>query len=106
MKEADKRASEIIYGQTNGITPGPHFSKPWTLRTMNSKLQVNNIIYKFYLACLDMANYSFQNQCCPRYITHNGHFIEKKTKSVFSLVHRVVRLNQSNKMLILPNYFR
>lgn len=48
VKEADKRASEIIYGQTNDITPGPHFLKPWTLRTMNSKLQVNNIIYKFY----------------------------------------------------------
>lgn len=75
VKEADKRASEIIYGQTNDITPGPHFSKPWTLRTMNSKLQVNNMIYKFDLACLDMANYSFQNQCCPRYITHNCQFI-------------------------------
>lgn len=63
VKEADKRASEIVYGQTNDITPEPHFSKPWTLRTMNSKLQVNNVIYKLYLACLDMAYYSFQNQC-------------------------------------------
>ncbi|XP_062596774.1 uncharacterized protein LOC134258258 [Saccostrea cucullata] len=39
IKEADKRACEIVYSQANGITPGPHFSKPWTLRTMSSKLQ-------------------------------------------------------------------
>lgn len=101
VKEADKRASEIVYGQTNDITPGPHFSKPWTLRTMNSKLQVNNVIYKLYLACLDMAYYSFQNQCCPRYITVNiivGS--EERRQFVFRIVLRVVRLNQSNKMLI------
>lgn len=85
VKEADKRASEIVYGQTNDITPGPHFSKPWTLRTMNSKLQVNNVIYKLYLACLDMANYSFQNQCCPRYITVNIIVeSEERRQSLFS----------------------
>ncbi|XP_062612111.1 uncharacterized protein LOC134273911 [Saccostrea cucullata] len=39
IKEADRRASEICYTDVQDITPGPHFSKPWTLRTMNSKLQ-------------------------------------------------------------------
>lgn len=40
MKTADQRASTIRYSTMHDVTPGPHFSKPWTLRTMCSKLQV------------------------------------------------------------------
>lgn len=38
---ANERASSIVYTNLQEITPGPHFTKPWTLRTMNSKLQVS-----------------------------------------------------------------
>ena len=40
IKTADERASSIIYSTLYDITPGPHFTKPWTLRTMSSKIQV------------------------------------------------------------------
>ncbi|XP_061190168.1 uncharacterized protein LOC133198027 [Saccostrea echinata] len=39
LKLADERASMIKYSLLQDITPGPDFTKPWTLRTMNSKLQ-------------------------------------------------------------------
>ena len=38
---ADERASNIVYSNLQEITPGPHFTKAWTLRTMNAKLQVS-----------------------------------------------------------------
>lgn len=37
---ANERASSTVYTKLQEINPGPHFTKPWTLRTMNSKLQV------------------------------------------------------------------
>ncbi|VDI22367.1 Hypothetical predicted protein, partial [Mytilus galloprovincialis] len=39
VKEADRRATAIKYPAGVEISPGLHFTKPWTLRTMNSKLQ-------------------------------------------------------------------
>ncbi|XP_062584302.1 uncharacterized protein LOC134246058 [Saccostrea cucullata] len=39
IKTADERASSIVYSHSHEITPGPHFTKLWTLRTMNAKLQ-------------------------------------------------------------------
>lgn len=39
IKPADARAATITYSIAHNISPGPHFSKPWTLRTMNAKLQ-------------------------------------------------------------------
>lgn len=59
VKEVDKRVSEIVYGQINDIIFGLYFFKFWILRIMNFKLQVNNVIYKLYLVCLDMVNYFF-----------------------------------------------
>lgn len=38
IKTADARAASITYSIAHNISPGPHFSKPWTLRTMNAKL--------------------------------------------------------------------
>nr|XP_022311179.1 uncharacterized protein LOC111116474 [Crassostrea virginica] len=39
IRIADERASSIEYSHNQEIVPGPHFTKPWTLRTMNAKLQ-------------------------------------------------------------------
>ncbi|XP_062609392.1 uncharacterized protein LOC134271156 [Saccostrea cucullata] len=39
LKLADARAASVTYSSGYDISPGPHFSKPWTLRTMNSKIQ-------------------------------------------------------------------
>lgn len=41
IKTADARAASITYSIAHNISPGPHFSKPWTLRTMNAKLQAS-----------------------------------------------------------------
>lgn len=46
IKTADERASTIRYSTMHEVTPGPHFSKPWTLRTMCSKLQVRLYFHK------------------------------------------------------------
>lgn len=43
IRIADERASSIEYSHNQEIVPGPHFTKPWTLRTMNAKLQVSQI---------------------------------------------------------------
>ena len=43
IKEADRRATTIQYPEEVNISPGPHFTKPWTLKTMNCKLQVSRI---------------------------------------------------------------
>lgn len=40
IKIADERAQHVLYTNAEDISPGPHFSKLWTLRTMNSKIQV------------------------------------------------------------------
>ncbi|XP_062595076.1 uncharacterized protein LOC134256449 [Saccostrea cucullata] len=39
MKLADERAMNIVYTHAQEIFPGPHFTKIWTLRKMNSKFQ-------------------------------------------------------------------
>lgn len=39
IKIADERAQHVLYTNAEDISPGPHFSKLWTLRTMNSKIQ-------------------------------------------------------------------
>lgn len=49
IKPADARAASITYSIAHNISPRPHFSKPWTLRTMNAKLQVSFFITLFHM---------------------------------------------------------
>lgn len=58
IKIADERAQHVLYTNAEDISPGPHFSKLWTLRTMNSKIQVCK--YNQHATYLITVHYEFE----------------------------------------------